>query len=471
MHSKTRNTIVLWSSMVFVFVLSFSCGSIDFRSLQTHVHSSSEIALPSIVQLDVKITKTDLSPADGMRPFLDYFFDDPSEKDKKRTFRFESLGSGVVFLKKNDLYFIITNGHVVGEAEEVSILLYDGQEFQGKVVGKDPRKDIAVISFTSSVSIPLASFANSDKVRIGDFVLAIGSPYGFQSSVTFGIVSALNRRGGPSDNVSDFIQTDAAINQGNSGGALVNMNGEVVGINTWISSQTGDSVGLGFAIPINSVKNSALDLIEFGRIRYGWIGVHFQTIDQSIKKNLRNQVNRGVLLTGLYQDSPGAQAGLRLGDVIVSVNEKQIKEMGDLIQSVGESSVESKLLVQVIRDGKPLSVYVKVEERRADDDLASKNRLLFPGFVAYPLNNELREELKASSDQEGYLVTQVVPGSVAQLAGLKAKDIVVSIDGKLAVKLTEFYVMFSDPTIESFEIVVLREGEKVDLLLKRADRD
>jgi len=234
----------------------------SLQNLQNSFRSVSEKVLPVVVMINVVEVKKQ-APERGDQPWFYYFFGRPDEDgSQEREFRNRGLGSGVIVRKTGKTFYVLTNNHVVGTAEEISVQLHDRREFKAKLVGKDERKDLAVVSFEAEgEDIPLAVLGDSNSLHVGDWVLAVGNPFGLESTVTAGIVSALGRRGGPEGNISDFFQTDASINQGNSGGALVNLAGEVVGINTWITSPTGGSIGLGFAIPINNVKKAVEDII------------------------------------------------------------------------------------------------------------------------------------------------------------------------------------------------------------------
>ena len=212
-------------------------------------------------------------------------------------------------------WYLLTNHHVAGSATNITVRLDDGREFDGKLVGADERKDIALVSFESDATdIPVANLGDSDSVKTGDIVFAIGSPLGYMSSVTQGIVSAVGRDGGPNNNINDFIQTDAAINQGNSGGPLVNIYGEVVGINSWIASQSGGSQGLGFSIPINNVKKAIDDFIADGKIKYGWLGVSLVEADASTLTELSLTGRKGALASQVFANSPAAKGGILPGD-------------------------------------------------------------------------------------------------------------------------------------------------------------
>ena len=242
------------------------------EALQTTFRSVSDTVLPSVVEVDITQTKTYTNPLGNMTNPFEWFFGNGGSSDgssgNTREYQTSGLGSGVIVRKTGNTYYVLTNNHVAGEATKISVKLYDDRTFEAKLVGTDDRIDIALISFETKDNLPVAKLGDSDKVKVGDICLAFGAPLGYSQSVTQGIVSATGRSESSMSSISDYIQTDAAINQGNSGGPLVNIYGEVIGINTWIASSSGGSVGLGFAIPINNVKNAIDAFIKDGKITY-----------------------------------------------------------------------------------------------------------------------------------------------------------------------------------------------------------
>ena len=273
--------LLLFTTSVFADPPKKTDSSISVvEALQNSFRSISNTMLPAVVEVDVTETKTYTNPFGGMKNPFEYFFgngngnSDDSKKNNQREYESKGLGSGVIVRKTGNTFYVLTNNHVAGSATKISIKLNDGREFEGKLVGADSRIDVALVSFESKDStIPVATLGDSDKVQPGDICLAFGAPLGYSQSVTQGIVSAVGRSETSMSSISDYIQTDAAINQGNSGGPLVNIYGEVIGINTWIASSSGGSVGLGFAIPINNLKSAIDSFIKKGKVVYGWVGV------------------------------------------------------------------------------------------------------------------------------------------------------------------------------------------------------
>jgi S1-C subfamily serine protease len=274
------------------------------EAMQDEFRSVSSGVLPSVVELDVKEKKTaPANPFEGM-PF--FFFGTPRGDGQEREYEQQGLGSGVIVRREGTKYYLLTNHHVAGSATEISVKLSDGRVMNGVRVGTDQRQDIALVSFESDdENIPIATLGDSDTVKPGDICFAMGTPLGYNSSVTQGIISALGRNGNEVNNISDFIQTDAAINQGNSGGPLVNIYGEVIGINTWIASQSGGSQGLGFAISVNNIKKAIDDFIATGKVTYGWIGVALVDVSKEYKPALGVGDAEGAFVSQVYIGSPG----------------------------------------------------------------------------------------------------------------------------------------------------------------------
>lgn len=291
---------------------------------------------------------------------LEEFFGDPSLRG--RPFRQLSLGSGFIVDRDGS---ILTNSHVVEKAEEIVVKLADEREFPAKVVGKDSKTDIAVIRIDAKGNLPVAPLGNSDKLEVGEWVMAIGNPFGLDSSVTSGIVSAKDRHigAGPYDN---FIQTDTPVNPGNSGGPLINMRGEVVGINAAIVSQTGGNIGIGFATPINLVKELLPQLKEKGRVSRGWLGITVQRVTPKIVDSLGVDRARGALVAGVSSDGPADRGGIKVGDVIVKFDGKEVKEPNDLSMMVARTAVDKKVQVKVLREKKEVALTATIRLQKEE---------------------------------------------------------------------------------------------------------
>jgi Do/DeqQ family serine protease len=449
-------------SAIFGFVLaflSFSCSSpgnkaraqevqttvipqdalATAENLQTAFRSISDKVLPSVVELKtVSIRKQQVPNFNGI-PW-EFFFGDPGERGEgnEREFRSQGLGSGIIVRRDKDVYYVLTNFHVVNDANEIQAALNDGTEYAATLVGKDERKDLAMVSFKCPDDLPLAVLGDSDTVKVGDWAIAIGNPLGFMSSMTMGIVSAVGRTGGPAGNINDFIQTDTSINQGNSGGALVNIRGEVIGINTWIASSSGGgSVGLGFAIPINNTKRSIDEFISKGEISYGWLGVSLIDPDREMLQALNLAGKRGALVSQMFLGSPAEKGGIHAGDFITALNGKDVRGMNQLTMMVGELKPGEQANFQVIRDGAVRDVRVRIEAR--SNDIAAENAKLWPGLIVVPLTDEIRSSLKLPASASGLYVGTVIAKSPAAVVGLLRQDLITSVNGEQVRDLPSFY--------------------------------
>lgn len=414
------------------------------EALQNSFRAISDGVLPSVVEVDVTETKTvqTVDPFDDIRR---YFFgvpeDDSNKKGRTREYEQKGLGSGVIVRRTGDILYVLTNNHVAGEATKISVKLNDGRQFDGKLVGSDARMDVALVSFESKdKSIPVAILGDSDSVKTGDICLAMGAPLGYSQSVTQGIVSAKGRSGSGIGNINDFIQTDAAINQGNSGGPLVNIYGEIIGINTWIASQSGGSQGLGFSIPINNIKGAIDSFISSGKIVYGWLGVSLMPASDDYKEALGVKGKDGALAAQIFIGSPAQKGGMRPGDYIVSVGGHKIKDVDQVQREVGRLEAGKTVDFVVVRDEKEVTLSVKIEERT--EKVSSDNGKLWPGFIAAPITEELKKQFEIDTDK-GVLVTNILAKSPASALRLQQGDVITAVNGKSVKNLKEFYAELS----------------------------
>ncbi len=345
-----------------------------------------------------------------------------------------SLGSGFIV---DPAGYIVTNNHVIDGADEISVTLQGNVILKATLVGKDERVDLALLKVESDHPLPAVNFGDSDGSRIGDWVLAIGNPFGLGGSVTAGIVSARGRdiHQGPYD---DFIQTDAAINRGNSGGPLFNMDGQVIGINTAIYSPSGGSVGIGFSVPSNLAKSVVAQLREYGHARRGWLGVRIQQVTPDIAESLGLKDSSGAMVAGVNDGGPADKAKIKNGDVILKFNNQDVKEMKNLPRIVAETPIGKEVPVSVWRDGKPITLQAAVGELPDDVQQASAEQ---PGKAApqrpaeiaglgaslAPLTDDLRDRFKIAPDQKGVVVTDVSPDGNAAGRGLKPGDVIVEV--------------------------------------------
>ncbi len=431
----------------------------SLRSLQSSFRSIAETALPSVVRIDVRAR---LAVPSGL-PF-DRFGEPDEEEPGRREFESEGLGSGVIVSREGQTHYVLTNDHVVADADAITVVLDDGTEFDAALVGRDRRKDLAMVSFRSQGSIPVARLGDSDSLRVGDWVVAIGSPFGYQNTVTAGIVSAVGRSGSMIGNISDFIQTDASINRGNSGGALVNLEGEVVGINTWITSATGVSAGLGFAIPINNTIRTIESFLRGAEIRYGWLGVSIQSVDRQQVESLELPGRRGALIDSVFAESPAA-GDIYPGDFVTAIDGTAIHDSDQLILIVGELPVGAEPVFTLVRQGEELKVRVPIAERTSEASIRQQSRNLWPGMSVYPITPELAARLTLPDDA-GVVVSRVDQGTPADLGGLAAYDVVRSINGAAVTSPLDYYARMSEHG-RTWDIVVVRDGDELELTVVR----
>lgn len=418
-------------------------------------------ALPAVVKVDVVETLKQKAPSGAeSSPFFDFFFDNP-EQQGEREFKNESLGSGVIVRKIGNKHYVLTNAHVVSGAETIRITMDDGREYNSTLLGQEPKRDLALLVFETTDEVPVIVLGDSEKLEVGDWVIAIGSPYGFQSTVTLGIVSALNRKGGPGDTITEFIQTDAAINKGNSGGALVNLQGELVGINTWISSQSGGSIGLGFAVPARQTSKVINDLLQYGQIKTPWLGISMFTLDRIVSESLIGSIKKGALVSGVYTGGPAGKGGLVPGDVITKIDGEAIESSDDIILAVSNRNIGETITVSYLRGTSSKSTKFTLEERKPDALLAGDNVSIWPGFAVYPVGAEVRKELSLAGDATGNLVRQVISGTPADKAGLLFGDIITEINGKKQISMKDFFdaIVLSSP----LKLIVVRSGKVLDI--------
>ena len=421
------------------------------EALQTTFRSVSDTMLPSVVEVDITQTKTYTNPLGNMTNPFEWFFGNGSNNNSDsngntREYQTSGLGSGVVVRKTGNTYYVLTNNHVAGDATKISVKLNDGRSYEAKLVGTDDRIDIALVSFEAKENIPVAKLGDSDKVKAGDICMAFGAPLGYSQSVTQGIVSATGRSESSMSSISDYIQTDAAINQGNSGGPLVNIYGEVIGINTWIASSSGGSVGLGFAIPINNVKNAIDAFIKDGKITYGWLGVSLLEVTEEYKTELGVGKQSGAFAAEVFMDSPAYKAGIKPGDYITALNGKTVTSVNQLVRDVGYLEAGTTATFKILRGGsKTYELKVKIEARAKDVD--SQNSKLWPGFIATPLTDDMRKQLKIDNSKvKGVVVANVEAKSPAASLRLQEGDIITAVNGKAIKSVADFYQELSNAT-------------------------
>jgi len=385
-------------------------------------------------------------PEDDLnRKFFEDFF---GQQFPDREFKQNGLGSGVIIDEKG---FILTNDHVIKRADKITVILSDGREFKAEVKGSDPRTDLAVIKIDAE-NLPAAKLGDSDELKIGQWTVAIGNPFGAflnssEPTVTAGVVSALHRALGAGlrkeSDYNDLIQTDAAINPGNSGGPLVNLKGEVVGINTAIFSTSGGYEGVGFSIPVNVAKRIIGKLIEGKKISYGWLGVTVQNLDENLAKHFGLESKNGALVAKVLNAGPAEIAGLKIGDVIVKLDDQQINNIKELINIVGKSEVGKKVSLDVIRNKKYLQSEIALGERPSiadeDDNLVEEKDSYFTwrGISVSDITPEIAKYYKLEGTK-GVVVANIKPGTPAEEAGLDKGDVIDSLENQEVKNLEVF---------------------------------
>jgi serine protease Do len=362
-------------------------------------------------------------------PFFKHFFGDQyggGHPGQKRKFKSSALGSGVIASENG---YILTNNHVVKGAQEIKVILFDKREFKGKVVGTDPRTDLAVIKIDAK-GLPTLSFGDSSKLKTGDVVLAVGNPFGLNQTITMGIVSAVGRSNIGLADFEDFIQTDAAINPGNSGGALVNGSGELVGINTAIFSTSGGYMGIGFAIPSDMAKTVMDSIVEHGKVIRGWLGVSIQNLTPELSKSLSIKETEGALISGIESDSPAEKAGLKQGDLITEMNGNKIVDVTGLRNMVAATAPGTRVDFKIVRNGKEESITVTLgeyKEKQVIKKTEYENAL--KGVTVQEITASLRDRLNLPESIIGVVVTDVGSNSPAQ-GLLQANDVIQEVDRK-----------------------------------------
>ncbi|MBI1261243.1 MAG: Do family serine endopeptidase [Rhizobiales bacterium] len=396
-----------------------------------------ERLLPAVVNISTSATVKRVTPKiPGLpegSPLEDFFNEFMGQQGGAKPQKVQSLGSGFVIDAKG---IIVTNNHVIDGADEIEVTFTDGTTLPATLVGADDKTDLAVLRVKPKKPLAFVKLGDSDASRVGDWVMAIGNPFGLGGSVSAGIISALNRDI-HSGNYDDFIQTDAAINRGNSGGPLFNTAGDVIGVNSAIISPSGESVGIGFAVPTSTVKPVVAQLLKHGETRRGWIGVRIQTVTPEIAESLDLGKPRGALVAGVAPGGPAEAAGVETGDVVVSFNGQPVREMRDLSRIVAETEIGISAPFVVHRDGKSVTLTAKVgrletsqAEAATDDDEAGDEKpaeekkvtLLGLGLVA--MDDEIRRDFELGDDANGLIVVSVDPDSAAAEKGMRIGDIV-----------------------------------------------
>jgi serine protease Do len=452
----TRHAFILFAVLLTIFSVQFDSGTVFAAS--TSFADLAEKLSPTVVNISTTKTikgRTRSPFGDGM-PFPRFFGNDDAFRKffgdaPEREFKQNSLGSG--FIISSDGY-IFTNNHVVEKADKIKVKLSNGKEYDAEVKGRDPNTDIALIKINPADELPSARFGDSEKLRVGEWVFAIGNPFGLDHTVTAGIVSAKGRviGSGPYDN---FIQTDASINPGNSGGPLFNLNGDVVGINTAIVAQ---GQGIGFAIPINTAKSIVNDLKTKGSVTRGWLGISVQDVTDDISETLKLKNKKGALIGQVFEGDPADKAGIKAEDIIIEIQGKDIRDSHELLRIVAALTIGEKIKVKVWRDGKEKIFEITVGERKDEKTLAVKGK----GGEHYGMTvQEMTPDMAKHfglPEKSGVIITQVREGSPADDAGLKVQDIIIQINRVKITSVSEFLKEMTGDRREGTALLLIKRG-------------
>jgi serine protease Do len=405
--------------------------------------------------------------APGGQEFADPFerFFGPSGPGRSMPRR--SLGSGFIFDKAG---YILTNNHVIENADEIHIKLNSGEEYDAKLVGRDPKTDVAVLKIEAKGDLQAIPFGDSEALRVGEWVMAIGNPFGLDFSVTAGIVSAKGRFIGQG-NYDDFIQTDAPINPGNSGGPLINMEGRVVGINTSIFSRSGGNIGIGFAIPIDLARDLIPQLQADGKVTRGWMGVMIQKVTPEIAESLGLAKAKGALVADVVDDGPAEKAGIQVGDVIMTFAGNEVESSNDLPTLVARETIGEEVPVVVMRDGSEKTLELKIAQMDEEDSVLADDMADEFGLSAQNLTPEISESLGMDPETKGVIVSGVEPGTSAGDAGLRRGDVILEVNRQSVEDLDGFHAKLAERKKGKSLLLLVRRGDSTIFLALKPPAD
>lgn len=409
-----------------------------------------EKVLPAVVS--VKVEGTAAQSQRVPEELKKYFGDEAPDQQAQP---FEGLGSGVVIDAAKG--YILTNNHVISQADKISVQMNDGREFDAKLIGGDDQSDIALLQIQNPSNLTQIAIADSDKLRVGDFAVAVGNPFGLGQTATSGIISALGRSGLNLEGLENFIQTDASINRGNSGGALLNLKGELIGINTAILAPGGGSIGIGFAIPSNMAKTLAQQLIESGEVKRGLLGIKGMEMSADIAKAFNLNVQRGAFVSEVLANSGSAKAGVKSGDVIVSLNGKPLSSFAELRSRIATTEPGTKVKLGLLRDGKPMDVEVTLDKSTSSSASAE--------MIAPALQGAALSDGQLKDGTKGITIESVEKSSPAAQAGLHQDDVIIGVNRNRVQSIAEMRkVMETKPTVIALQII--RGNDTIYILLR-----
>lgn len=481
---------------ILILLIGFLLGGLTFYGLnkKTRHHTYTQGTVkPYVSQKIIETSKAFTEIVSAVSPAVvnisttkvrqietDSLFDDPffdlfrpfNDFGMPKKWKEKSLGSGVIVSSDG---YIITNNHVVEKGEEIRVTLFDKSTFKGKLVGADPKTDIAIIQIDAN-SLPTLKWGDSEELQVGEFVLAIGNPYSLNHTVTMGIISAVGRANVGIADYEDFIQTDAAINPGNSGGPLVNVKGELIGINTAIFSRTGGYQGIGFAVPSNMVRVIMDQLVQQGKVTRGWIGVTIQELTPELSQKFGADRTQGALVSDVMKGGPAAKAGLKRGDIIIAFNGKIVKDVSNLRNMVAQSKIGNEVKIKILRSGKEYAIKVKIIEfPRArevaailpDQSTAKSGSGVLTGITIMDLTKETLRQLGFNKNESGVVVVKVEAGSPADEAQIRKGDIIKEINKKKIENVENFNKITSNmKKSETVLLFINRSGKRFYVVLK-----
>jgi serine protease Do len=470
MHQKIINALFVLVSLAQINNVS-ARELPDFTELVNKnaaavVNISTSMKKPEAAAMPPGFSMPDIPEDSPFHDFFKKYFDEMPKGFGPPSQERSSLGSGFIISKDG---YVITNNHVVSNAEEIVVRLNDRREFIAELIGTDKRSDIAVLKIDAT-NLPTLKLGDSSNLNVGEWVLAIGSPFGFDHSVTAGIISAIGRSL-PNENYVPFIQTDAAINPGNSGGPLFNLDGEVIGVNSQIYSRTGGFMGLSFAVPVNVVENVYKQLREKGHVARGWLGVLIQDVTRELAESFGMDHPHGALIAKVLPDGPAEKAGLEVGDIVVKFNGEKVSFSSDLPPLVGSTLVGSNVPVEIIRRSKYKTIQVNISELPTDDEVIARDGNSSPEVEANILNVIVKNLTKAQKDEieindHGVLVEKIQAGP-AQKAGIRQGDIMLLINNIKIKDASHFDDLIKDlPKGRSIPVLIQRQGGPIFLALK-----
>jgi serine protease DegQ len=407
--------------------------------------------LPAVVSVHVSGTQVEHQ---RLPEEYKYFFGPNGPSDNESVTPFEGLGSGVIIDAAKG--YVLTNNHVVNNAEKIQVQLNDGREYDARLIGKDEQTDIALLQLNNPKNLTAIRMADSDQLRVGDFAIAVGNPFGLGQTATSGIISALGRSGLNLEGLENFIQTDASINRGNSGGALINLNGELIGINTAILAPGGGSIGIGFAIPSNMAQNLSKQLIEFGEVKRGMIGIKGSEMNADMAKAFKLDAQRGAFVNEVLPDSAAAKAGIKAGDVLVSLDGRAIESFAELRAKVGTTGPGKTVKIGLLRAGKAMEVNVTLQ---TSTEIASAQPL------SPALQGAAMSDGATQAGDKGIALVSVEPASPAAAIGLQKGDVIIGVNRERTRNLTELRkVLDAKPQLVALNVV--RGTDNIYLLLR-----